>query len=497
MFKKVQHICAFIICLVPVVFSTLQLISDSSAIHIGLLVSSVLTFLIFCRVSLKSFNQEKSYAEVTRIKDKIDILSGVTDQISNTSNNLSQGSTEQAEALEETAAAAEEICQTANRNKSLTQESKELIDVCLKDVGAGEVSMNGLNSAFETITGGNVEFEDFIKKSNERFAEIKEVISMISDKTSVINDIVFQTKLLAFNASVEAARAGEHGKGFAVVAQEVGSLAAMSGKASNEISSILEEGLDKVDGIIDDTSSAVDTILLHSSQNIKNGEKYVSEGIRNYHHIKTQVENVHHKINEIALASNEQTIGIEEVNRAINLLEQNNHRTSLVAKQSLQISNSLQEEFNSLEIIFKSLSLVSSHEEEIAHFQWDEKFEIGVSQMDDEHKILISKINVFVNALKANENVIQKFNDLKAYTLKHFEDEENYMKSFNYESFPAHQKIHQTMIEKILEYEKELHAGTLDKKRLIAFLKNWLVSHILGVDTQYAKASRSSVLKAS
>ena len=60
-------------------------------------------------------------------------------------------------------------------------------------------------------------------------------MEQIKDKVNIINDIVFQTKLLSFNASVEAARAGENGKGFAVVAEEVGNLASVSGKAANEI----------------------------------------------------------------------------------------------------------------------------------------------------------------------------------------------------------------------------------------------------------------------
>ena len=61
-------------------------------------------------------------------------------------------------------------------------------------------------------------------ESNKEIQEIVKVIAEIGNKTKVINDIVFQTKLLSFNASVEAARAGENGKGFAVVAEEVGKL---------------------------------------------------------------------------------------------------------------------------------------------------------------------------------------------------------------------------------------------------------------------------------
>lgn len=84
-----------------------------------------------------------------------------------------------------------------------------------------------------------------MKTSNAEVKELVGIINGISERTKVIDEIVFQTKLLSFNASVEAERAGEHGRGFAVVAQKVGNLAQMSGKAAQEISSILKQSIEK------------------------------------------------------------------------------------------------------------------------------------------------------------------------------------------------------------------------------------------------------------
>ncbi|MHA0111674.1 methyl-accepting chemotaxis protein, partial [Klebsiella pneumoniae] len=77
--------------------------------------------------------------------------------------------------------------------------------------------------------------------ANSQLQSISNIIGEISAKTNIINDIVFKTQLLSFNASIEAARAGQHGRGFAVVAEEVGNLAQMSGNAAKEIRALLED----------------------------------------------------------------------------------------------------------------------------------------------------------------------------------------------------------------------------------------------------------------
>ncbi len=98
---------------------------------------------------------------------------------------------------------------------------------------------------------------DEISQANTKLQSIVSLIEEIRNKTKVINDIVFETRLLSFNASIEAARAGVHGKGFAVVAEEVGKLASMSGKAADEIRALLETSTQEVDRAVKQTSDRV------------------------------------------------------------------------------------------------------------------------------------------------------------------------------------------------------------------------------------------------
>lgn len=108
--------------------------------------------------------------------------------------------------------------------------------------------------------------------ANRGLQDLVLLIGKIREKTKVIDEIVFQTRLLSFNASVEAARAGEHGKGFAVVAEEVGSLAQMSGSAAKEISAILAEGVSKAESLTARTTTQENSELLRRGPSTKTEE---------------------------------------------------------------------------------------------------------------------------------------------------------------------------------------------------------------------------------
>jgi len=103
----------------------------------------------------------------------------------------------------------------------------------------GSKLMQNMVGAIENIKVGSSQMED-----------VSDTIGQICEKTQVINDIVFKTQLLSFNASIEAARAGAHGRGFSVVAEEVGNLAHLSGKASTEISNLLTASKQRVSKIV-------------------------------------------------------------------------------------------------------------------------------------------------------------------------------------------------------------------------------------------------------
>jgi methyl-accepting chemotaxis protein len=140
-----------------------------------------------------------------------------------------------------------------------------------------------------------------IRNSNTQLEKVTQIIEAISSKTSIINDIVFKTQLLSFNASIEAARAGQHGRGFAVVAEEVGSLAELSGTAAREIDALLGESAREVAGII--------TSL---KERVKTGDDVSQEAVATFSFVTQEIGKVSEQIGEILACGQEQSKGVQQ-----------------------------------------------------------------------------------------------------------------------------------------------------------------------------------------
>ncbi len=219
-------------------------------------------------------------------------------QVSDSSMSLSEGATEQASSIEELTASIEEISSQTRNNAEKAEKAEEV---------------SGSSKKF--ATRGNEEMADMLKA----MAEINDSSKKISKIIKVIDDIAFQTNILALNAAVEAARAGQHGKGFAVVAEEVRNLAARSAAAASETTSMIGDSIEKVeDGtkIANDTAEALNKIV---------------EGTMEVNELVAQ----------IASASNEQAIGIEQINQGIMQISDVVQTTSATAQETAAASEEL------------------------------------------------------------------------------------------------------------------------------------------------------------
>jgi methyl-accepting chemotaxis protein len=255
---------------------------------------------------------------------------------------LSESTNQQAASLQETVASLDEISAMVSRNADSAQSSASIAEQSKKCAGTGKSNTETMLRSIDSIAQGNDDIVAQMQKSNSEMSEIVKVIQQIGTKTQVINDIVFQTKLLSFNASVEAARAGDHGKGFAVVAEEVGNLASMSGKASKEISDLLSQSVHTVTSTVDKTKSLMDHLMRQSRDKVNAGTVTAQECAKSLDEILVNVSSVNDMVKEIANASQEQSTGIGEINRAMSEMDQVTQSNATIAVESLKSASELQ-----------------------------------------------------------------------------------------------------------------------------------------------------------
>ncbi len=200
-------------------------------------------------------------------------VSSASDALSETSSSMADHSATHAAAIEETSASLEEMSATAKQNAENMYRARQMMEeasTILTKVN------NHLNDMIQSIVD--------ITKSSEQTNKI----------IKTIDEIAFQTNLLALNAAVEAARAGEAGAGFAVVADEVRNLAMRSAVAAKDTANLIEGTITTV----------------------RNGNSLTQSTQKAFKENMAISQKVGELIKEIAEASNQQTLGVEQINKA-------------------------------------------------------------------------------------------------------------------------------------------------------------------------------------
>ncbi len=319
----------------------LSAVSFVLAIFIGILFSNRLT------ASFSEFSTQLSLSAQE--------LYSASGQISEAGAQLSQSANSQAAALQETVSSVDEISAMINKNADNTKTSQDCAARSQETASHGKVVVENMIRSIDEIDRSNGDIMQQVESSNNEISDIVKVISEIGTKTKVINDIVFQTKLLSFNASVEAARAGEHGKGFAVVAEEVGNLAQMSGNAAKEISQLLDGSISKVEKIVSDTKTKAERLIILGKEKIAVGIKTARQCGEVLDQIVANVASVNQMTSEIATASSEQSQGVHEITKAMAQLDQISQQNATASQQSSHASEKLIEQSQNLNEMVKNL----------------------------------------------------------------------------------------------------------------------------------------------
>lgn len=432
---------------------------------------------------------DKIYENFNEIEKVSVILS--TDAV-----DLSEKSVSQSSAVEEVLAASTEINATVEMNhkksenaQSKSQENMDSTKQCMSQI-------SNLISVIEELADNNHKVTQEMVESNNKITAILTVINNIKEKAKMINDIVFQTKLLSFNASVESARAGEHGKGFAIVAEEVGNLAKISGTAASEISFILDDGVSKVSEIVALSKDKVNVLTKETEAIVGKGKMLAQKSQESFEQVITNAQDIKSLNEEILAASSEQTLGLKEINKSITSVDyiiKENLQGAQRTQEQTQILQSKSNEMN--ETLLDLSNMIYGYKSIIYPFQWDDRFYLHVDEMDHEHKVLINYINQFIDSINqgARDKIIHSYQEFIKYTVKHFGDEEKFMEKIGYNELNEHKKLHVALINKAKEFEQKFlnDFEAVNNAELSSFIKNWLTYHILSVDQRYSAYSKN------
>ena len=298
---------------------------------------------IFVAISIRRSSQAALLSINDRISASARSMSEAVTQLAGASQELASSTTQQSSSLQQTAASIDEISSMVRQNAENATQSVDLSDRSRSEALAGSEVIRRMIDSIAQISRGNEGVNREVQDSSQKFSEIVKVIHEIGAKTKVINEIVFQTKLLSFNASVEAVRAGEHGKGFAVVAEEVGNLAAMSGNAAHDISGLLAESIQRVESIVSASNTNVAKRIEESESAVKRGAEVANECGDVLTRIVSGTSEVSQLIGGISTAGREQAHGVTEISKAIHQLNQTTKINAAAADKCSWISSSLRD----------------------------------------------------------------------------------------------------------------------------------------------------------
>jgi len=251
---------------------------------------------------------------VAEIRSGTEVIASASRQIASGNADLSARTEEQASSLEETASSMEELTSAVRQNADNARQANQLA------LAASDIALKGGAAVADVV---------------HTMGSINNSAKQIADIIGVIDGIAFQTNILALNAAVEAARAGEQGRGFAVVATEVRNLAQRSAAAAREIKTLIDNSVGEIEA----------------------GSRLVEQAGTTTREVVEAIQRVTSLMGEISAASQEQTAGIDQVNRAISQMDQVTQQNAALVEEAAAASESLQEQAEKLALVVARFKL--------------------------------------------------------------------------------------------------------------------------------------------
>lgn len=321
---------------------------------------------------------------IQNLSDSSTHIADTSEQIQQISSELKNMDTQYGGRIQKTAAAMTELNEMIEQTLTNTKYSNELSEETSRKVQEGEEIVERMLNALKNIEESNSIIMKSIEDGNQEMSQIGQMVSEISSKTQNINEIVFQTKLLSFNASVEAARAGENGKGFSVVAEEVGILARKSGETAGEISTIIAKSQTNIHTMIEQNRKRVQSLMQESKKKLQEGLNTALQCQQIFNKIVSGSSETKKMSENISKASQEQAKGTAEISDALTGMETDSAKTRELIHGTLEFSKELSKRAQELENLTITLSGVVNSKDVFQSANKVNKFENSAEHLDKE-----------------------------------------------------------------------------------------------------------------
>lgn len=329
--------------------------SLSAAIALGVNLSVFFFVLVFINKLVARLTQSAKIIDETVVSSI-----GSSDEVGKIAQNVQEVFSEIKLSMSTTSSSSHEIKRMSENNTTAIEESKNISETNLKGINDSMKVLKDMEKMFNSIKSSSEELSHVFDENKENMQHILSLMDHINEKISLINDVVFQTKLLSFNASVEAARAGEHGKGFTVVAEEVSSLAIQSGNSAKEIFDIIEDSRKQIQNIVEKSNEKSQDALKQTSHYIENSLGLVSEIDKEFKELHKSILNSSDIGESISKASSEQLSGMNSLDDSFNKINDLSNTSAARIEELLKSSKEIKEEANkSNQAVERLLKLVS------------------------------------------------------------------------------------------------------------------------------------------
>ncbi len=437
-------------------------------------------------IAESSINLSKSLKDILenkRDQNHMSALKSKMEYIADIVNTQTAFSEEAASATTEISESVNSIYERAEKTKNLAIETSVLATESESNIAKNLIELQSIETSVENIENK----VEILENSSKKVSSIVEIINKITEQTS----------LLALNAAIEAARAGEAGRGFSIVADEVRKLANNSGEATGQIEELVKSIQDEIKELVELTRL--------SYKQVQFGKKTTEVTNNKILNIIDKVKTTSFEIQEISSSIKEQKQAVEEINIAMDEISNRNVEISNLSNEQLAanefISNILKETTgysgklseisDALKNVVNNFKLSENIEIKRKNaVEWSDDFSVKVSLMDDEHKVLFKLINDLNSAMidgQSSKEIGRILDSLIDYTEYHFNHEEEMLKKIAYPNISEQEKYHKMFVNKMKDFKNEMESGeVLLSVKMIDFLKDWLVSHIVNIDTKYS-----------